>query len=96
MASVSNMKLAGLSGTNPLDYYLQMAFNLGQEIVSREARLEGREGVMQQLRDQREKISGVDLNDEAAQLIIFERMYQAASKVISTQNQVLQYLFNII
>ena len=39
---------------------------------------------------------GVDPNEEAAQMIIFERMFQSMSKFITVQDQALQELMNMI
>ena len=44
----------------------------------------------------RSSISGVDLDNEAARLIEYQASYEAASKVISVTNQMLQTLMNIV
>lgn len=44
----------------------------------------------------RSSISGVDLDAEAARLIEYQASYEAASKVISVTNQMLQELMNIV
>ena len=44
----------------------------------------------------RNSISGVDLDSEAARLIEYQASYEAASKVISVTNQMLQELMNIV
>ena len=40
--------------------------------------------ILQQLQDQRGSISGVSLNEEAANLIQYQTAYQAAAQVVST------------
>ncbi len=96
MADIARKTFAALGDTSPQDYYGQIVAGVGQTIAVRQARATSMENIMRQLGTQREDISGVDLNDEAAKLIIFERMYQAISKSISTQNKMLQFLFDII
>ncbi|MCK4625572.1 MAG: flagellar hook-associated protein FlgK, partial [Phycisphaerae bacterium] len=96
MSDIAGNTFAVLGDTSPQDYYGQIVTGVGQAIVVRQARVTSMENIMRQLGTQREDISGVDLNDEAAKLIVLERMYQAISKSISTQNKMLQFLFDII
>ncbi|MFW5839478.1 MAG: flagellar basal body rod C-terminal domain-containing protein [Planctomycetota bacterium] len=44
----------------------------------------------------RDAISGVDTNEEAAKMLMYEQMFQAVSKFITTQNRALQDLMEII
>ncbi len=96
MADVARQAFAELENTTPQDYFRRVVAGVGQTVAVRQARMTSMENIMRQLGTQRNEISGVDINDEAAKLIIFERMYQALSKSISTQNRVLQFLFDII
>lgn len=49
-----------------------------------------------QLEDRRESISGVNLDEEAANLVKFQQMYGAASKVMQTANQMFNLLLNML
>ena len=51
---------------------------------------------LQDMEELRSSISGVDLDNEAARLIEYQASYEAASKVISVTNQMLQTLMNIV
>jgi len=50
--------------------------------------------VLNQSRDRRESLSGVNLDEEAANLIRFEQAYNASAQVISVARSVLQSLFD--
>ena len=50
--------------------------------------------IVQQLTNQRDSTSGVDVNDESAKLLQFQQMYQALAKYISTQETSVQYLLS--
>ncbi|MCK4275926.1 MAG: hypothetical protein KAX78_05395, partial [Phycisphaerae bacterium] len=52
--------------------------------------------VSNQLANQRDTISGVDINAEAAKMLLFEQMFQAMAKVLSVQNEALQSLMAIV
>ncbi len=87
---------ASLDGMNPLEYTQNLITEIGQSVAARQARRNGLKDIIQQLTVQRSDISGVDVNEEAAKLISYERMFQATSKVIQAQNESLKYLFNMI
>lgn len=52
--------------------------------------------VAKQLSDRRESISGINLDEEAANLMKFQQMYGAASKVMQTANQMFNLLLNML
>jgi flagellar hook-associated protein 1 FlgK len=48
-----------------------------------------------QLQSQRDTLSGVNLNDEAASMQQFERSYQAASEVFGILNSIMASALNL-
>jgi flagellar hook-associated protein FlgK len=48
------------------------------------------------LTNQQSEVSGVDINDEAAQLLIFEQMFQAMAKYMNTINLSLSTIMELI
>ncbi|RPI61753.1 MAG: flagellar hook-associated protein FlgK [Planctomycetaceae bacterium] len=84
-------------GNNTLaNYFTQIIVGVGQSVADRQARQESTQDVMQNLQQQQNSISGVDINEEAANLMIYQRMYQGMAKFISTQDQTLKYLMDIL
>jgi len=51
--------------------------------------------ILQQLQDQRGSVSGVSLDEEAANLIQYQTAYQAAAKVVSSVNSLLLDAVNL-
>ena len=51
--------------------------------------------ILQQLQDQRGSISGVSLDEEAANMIQYQTAYQAAARVVSTVNSLLSDAVNL-
>ncbi len=96
MAALGDTGQTALSGATPASYYQQLVTALGQKISTREARRDTLENITLQLQNQRDTVSGVDVNEEAAKLLVFERMFQAVSKVISIQTQALEYLMEMV
>lgn len=96
MAQIGQTPSAALAGVTPSEYYRLLVTNLGENVRLRQARRDSLENVLGQLANQRDAVSGVDLNEEAARLLVFERMFQAAAKLIAVSDQALQFLFEII
>lgn len=96
MAEVNETKSAALGDATPADAYRILASSMGEKIVVRRARQSAVESIQQQLTNQRDAVSGVDINEEAARLILFQRMFQSMAKVISTQQRSLETLMTVI
>jgi len=96
MLEIGRQGVAGLGGVTPQEYYHQLVTGVGQAVVIREARKTNLDSIMRQLGTQRDEISRVDMNEEVAKLVVFERMYQAMAKVISVQDSALQTLFDLV
>ncbi len=96
MADLGDESLAELGGQTFSAYHSQLRTGIGQAVMVRAARQKSLENISQQLLTQRQDVSGVDINDEAARLMVFERMYQAMAKFLSTQDQAIQALMDIL
>jgi flagellar hook-associated protein 1 FlgK len=85
-----------ISGQTPSDYYGNLVFGLGNDVSTATAELQSSQLVLQQLQDQRGSISGVSLNDEASHMIEYQRAYEAAARVATTVNQMLETVINMV
>jgi len=96
LAELGETRLASLGGATPSDFYRMMVTDVGQRVSIAQARQESIAGIMQQLQDQKDRISGVDINDQAAQMVVYEQMFQAVSKLINTQVKAMQILMDLL
>ncbi|MCD4823809.1 MAG: flagellar hook-associated protein FlgK [Phycisphaerae bacterium] len=96
MAEIGQTSLANLGNTTIANYHYDWVSDIGQQAMVRDSRLKASDAVMQQLANQRDEVSGVDPNEEAAQMIIYERMFQSMSKFISVQDQALESLMQLL
>ena len=55
---------------------------------------ENQTSVLNAVRGQRESVSGVSLDEEAAELMKFQRAYQASARVISVIDEMLDLVVN--
>ncbi|MCP4452562.1 MAG: flagellar hook-associated protein FlgK, partial [Planctomycetes bacterium] len=83
MASARDTRIAALGNLTSGQFYRQLAANVGQDLSIKLVRKGGVEDILQNLTKQQSEISGVDINNEAAQLLVFEQMFQAMARYMS-------------
>jgi flagellar hook-associated protein 1 FlgK len=93
LSAVQNQAVAG--GQTPTDYYSNIVFSVGNDVSNGAAELTSSQLVLNQLQDQRGSISGVNLNEEAANMVQYQRAYDAAAHVVTTVNDMLYTVINM-
>jgi flagellar hook-associated protein 1 FlgK len=83
------------NGETPSDFYGSLIFSIGNDVSSGSIEQQASQLVLQQLQDQRGSISGVSLDEEAGNLVQYQRAYDAAARVVDTVNQMLETLINM-
>jgi flagellar hook-associated protein 1 len=81
LSAVATQPLA--NGQTPIQSYSSIVFQVGSDTANASADVASSNLILQQLQDERSSISGVSLNEEAANLIQYQTAYQAAAKVVS-------------
>ncbi len=85
VALESNRNL--LNGTATFqDAFGQSVANVGAATQAAEVNKNAQEGLLNQAKEARESVSGVNLDEEAADLVKFQQAYQAAAQVIAVTN----------
>jgi len=86
---------AVINGQTPSNFYSNMVSTLGAAVS--ETTIQGTElsASLTQLQSQRDSLSAVSLNEEAASLQEFQRSYQAASQVFTILNSVYASALNL-
>jgi len=96
MANLEDRKQAALGQFTPAEHLQLFISSIGQRVALAKSRQESSSQIIQQLENQRNGISGVDINEEAAKLMMLERLFQACSKVINSQDQTIEYLLDMM
>ena len=96
MADLADQPLDAADGMTPADAYRRLVSDVGQWVAMRQARSEGLQSVMQQLQTQYDDLSGVDINDEAARLLLFERMFQSMARYLTVLTRAQDALMDVI
>jgi flagellar hook-associated protein 1 len=84
-----------ISGQSPTDYYSGIVFNVGNATANATAEQNASSLVLQQLNDQRSTISGVSLDEEAANLVQYQQAYSASAQVITAINDMMYAVINM-
>jgi flagellar hook-associated protein 1 FlgK len=86
---------AVVAGQTPLDFYSSLVFKVGSQTANAAADLDASQLILRQLEDQRAAISGVSLDEEAANIVRYQSAYQAAARVVSTVNTLLDVAIHL-
>jgi flagellar hook-associated protein 1 FlgK len=80
--ALANLQSANaISGQNPISYYSGLVFQVGSQASTASSQLSGANLLVQQLQDQIGSVSGVSLDEEGANLILYQNAYEAAARV---------------
>jgi len=96
MAGLKDEAVSSLGNLTCGEFYRQLVTDVGQQFSVKQISQDNLEVIVQNLADQRSEISGVDINDEAAQLLIFEQMFQAMAKYLSTVQSSISSIMQLI
>jgi flagellar hook-associated protein 1 len=94
LLALQNQNIIG--GQTPLNYYSGIVFKIGNDVSSAQNTASTGSLVLQQIQNLQGGISGVDLNEEAANLVRFQTAYAASAQLSSTINTLLQDTLNMI
>ena len=86
LLAVQNQTVTG--GQSPINFYADMVFGIGSDVANGSAERDASDLILRQLQDQRSSLSGVSMDEEAANLIRYERSYQAAARVITAISEI--------
>ena len=93
MANLGNGAI--VDGTTPVQYYSDFVTTLGSLVTEVSSENTAQQAALTQLQNQIGSLSGVNLNDEAAQLETLEQSYEAASKLFTSLDQVMSAALNL-
>jgi flagellar hook-associated protein 1 FlgK len=78
------------------DYYSAVIRDTGNQVLQSDAHYHHQSDMMAQLENRRESISGVSLDEEMINLMKFQNAYTAAAKMISTADEMMQTVMQMV
>lgn len=95
-------KLSALSSTTPpgeglsiTDFLSGLVSKIGSEVQSINNAKEAQDAVTEQASSQRDILYGVDLDEELADLIRYQRSYEASARVFNVANELMQLMVQL-
>ena len=85
-----------VDGQTPLSYYSDTVFKIGNDVSSAQTTEQAGSQTLLQLQNLQGGVSGVDINEEAANLVRFQTAYQASAQVATVINTLLQATINMV
>ncbi|MEW6187356.1 MAG: flagellar basal body rod C-terminal domain-containing protein [Thermodesulfobacteriota bacterium] len=95
LAGLVSQNLAPLEASTLTEYYQTLVAEIGLKSQAASETLEFSENFLNNLSDRRDSISGVSLDEEAANLIRFQQAYQAAARLIRTADEMFEALMSM-
>jgi flagellar hook-associated protein 1 FlgK len=85
-----------VAGQTPLSYYSDLVFKIGNDVSTAQTTEQAGSQTLLQLQNLQGGVSGVDINEEAANLVRFQTAYQASAQVAAVINTLLQSTINMV
>ena len=82
--------------TTYIDYYSSVVRDVGNEVLKSDSYYNHQADMMAQLENQRESVSGVSLDEEMINLIKFQNAYSAAARLITTADEMMQTILQML
>lgn len=96
MAKLTQQGWSDLDNKAPSEYFKSVIASLGQKISLKDMAQTNYKGLLQNLANQQDSVSGVNINDEAAQMLVFERMFQAVGKYMQAVQSSMDTVMELI
>ena len=90
---ISDLRLGRLfdGGTKTMEeFYSDLIGRIGSQAQQTYSNLESQRVISEQLSNRRDNVRGVSLNEEAANLILFQRAFQAAARIVTSVDEMMQ------
>lgn len=77
------------------DFYANIVGNVGIAANRANSEFESQKGIVEQLKNIRESISGVSLDEETAKMIEFQKSFDASARLIRTADEMMDTVLNL-
>ena len=95
LAALASQRQAGLNQQTFSDSYGQTVAGLGAALSQANAQAGDQQTVQQMLQNQRESVSGVSLDEEMANMLKYQKAFQASARMVSTIDSMLTEVINM-
>lgn len=95
ISDLQSETLSTFGGTTFSDYYRGLVSEVGVDVSAATRERVASESVLFQLETRRDEFAGVSLDEEAVNLVRFQRSYEAAARIISVTESLFETIMNM-
>ena len=77
------------------DFYISLISRIGAQGEEAADRIKNQETLLKNLANLRESVSGINLDEEMANMVAFQHGYNASARLINTMNQMLETILRL-
>lgn len=85
-----------IGSSTPIDFYKAIVSEIGVYSSSAQTQKSFQNALVQEIEKRRQDLSGVSLDEEAVNLIKYQKMYEASARVIKVADEILATLFDMV
>ncbi|WP_353683445.1 flagellar hook-associated protein FlgK [Thermodesulfovibrio sp. 3907-1M] len=85
-----------IGNAKPIDFYRSIVSEIGVYSSSAQTQKNFQDALVQEMQKRRQDISGVSLDEEAVNLVKYQKMYEASARVIRVADEILSTLFDMV
>jgi flagellar hook-associated protein 1 FlgK len=96
MAAIKNTIFAVLNNNTLEGFHQNFVSALGTDTKSYSDRNESQKDLLNQLQANRQAVSGVNTDEEGLDMIKYQRMFEASSRIVQTYNEIYKSIINMV
>jgi len=96
IADLATTAVKSLNGSTLNDSYQSLITNIATQTSQATADTQATAAVVSTLQNQRESISGVSMDEEAINLMRYQRAYQGAARLVTVVNDMMDTMMNLV
>ncbi len=85
-----------IGNAKPIDFYRSIVSEIGVYSSSAQTQKKFQDALVQEMEKRRQNLSGVSLDEEAVNLVKYQKMYEASARVIRVADEILSTLFDMV
>ncbi len=96
LAAMGDKKLFFSANATLNECYSDLIFNVGIDLQTADEGAQSQGQILLQLQNQRDSISGVNLDEEAINIIPYQKAYQASAQMVRASDQLSEEIVNLL
>ncbi len=92
LAELNSQTYSDLQGSTFTGFVADMASDIGYAVSSNQQLIENQQLILAQLKDERASVSGVSIDEELANIVRYQRSFEASARVLQVMDELLELI----